>query len=202
MVRSASGEGPVWDPSQGRAETTGRRIRKSLLRGLAFAQARLDRFKVVLDVRVAGVAGLRLQQRVAGAPRVAAQHVGVATVVEDLRRGACDLGRLVVGAIGEIEAALAVVRGGQADPGFGVARMQLYRAAEMTFGQAEIARLEVFLAELELVIGRRLRGGGWVARRRPHAAGGDRIVLGCCGRVGLRLEKVAEPGRAFAAVEP
>src|SRR5215468_2908035 len=115
------------------AETTSRRLRMSLLRGLAFAQARLDRFEVVLDVGVAGIAGLRLQQRVAGAARVAAQHVGVATVVEELRRGACDLGCLIIGAIGEIEAALAVVRGGQADPGFEVARMQLDRAAEMTF---------------------------------------------------------------------
>src|SRR5262249_50135693 len=172
MVRSASGEGPVWDPSQGRAETTGRRIRRSLLGGLAFAQARLDRFKVVLDVGVAGIAGLRLQQRVAGAARVAAQHVGVAAVVEDLRRGACDLGRLIIGAIGEIEAALSVVRGGQADPGFEVARMQLDRAAEVTFRQVEIARLEVFLAELELVIGRRLGGRGWRAPWRGGGGGG------------------------------
>jgi len=80
--------------------------------------------------------------------------------------------------------------------------MQLDGAAEVTFRQAEIARLEVFLAEAELVIGRRLRGGGWVGWRRPYAAGGDRIVLDCGARVGLRLEKVAEPGRALAAVEP
>src|SRR5262249_41271940 len=113
MVRRASGEGPVWDRRKGpfqvtvvpRAETTGRRVRMSLLGGLALAQARLDRFEIVLDVGVAGVAGLRLQQRLAGAARVAAQHVGVATVVEDLRRGTGDLGRLVVGAVGEIEAA-------------------------------------------------------------------------------------------------
>src|SRR5262245_20350642 len=123
MVRSASGEGPVWDRRKGRFQVTvvpARRRRAdefagaywvaSLLGGLALAQARLDRFEIVLDVGVAGVAGLRLQQRLAGAARVAAQHVGVAAVVEDLRRGTGDLGRLVVGAVGEIEAALAVVR--------------------------------------------------------------------------------------------
>src|SRR5207302_7585192 len=165
MVRSASGG--VVPARRQRADDFA-----SLLRGFALAQACLDRFEIVLDVGVAGVAGLRLQQRLAGAARVAAQHVGVAAVIEDLRRGACDLGRLVVGAVGEIEAPLAVVRGGQAHPGFEVARMQLDGAAEVTFRQAEIARLEVFLAEAELVIGRRLRGSGWVAWRRPYAAGG------------------------------
>src|SRR5262249_39093765 len=109
---------------------------------------------------------------------------------------------LVVGAIGEIEAALAVVRGRQAHPRLEVARMQLDRAAEVTFRQVEIARLEVLLAKAEVVFGRRLRGGGGVARRRPYAAGGDRIVLRCCAGVGLRLEQVAEPGRGLAAVEP
>src|SRR2546422_9570848 len=103
MVRSASG-GVVLARRQ-RADDFA-----SLLRGFALAQARLGRFEIVLDVGVAGVAGLRLQQRLAGAARVAAQHIGVAPIVEDLRRGACDLGGLVVGAIGEIEAALAVVR--------------------------------------------------------------------------------------------
>src|SRR5262245_13814865 len=118
MVRRASGEGPVWDRRKGRFQVTvvpARRRRAdefagSLLGGLALAQARLDRFEIVLYVGVAGVAGLRLQQRLAGATRVAAQHIGVAAVVEDLRRGTGDLGRLVVGAVGEIEAALAVVR--------------------------------------------------------------------------------------------
>src|SRR5215813_8263766 len=164
MVRSASGgyrpcrpeirahRGSLSSPRGDDGPT----IRMSLLRGLALAQARLDRFEIVLDVGVAGVAGLRLQQRFAGAARVAAQHIGVAAVVEDLRRGACDLGGLVVGAVGEIEAALAVVRRRQAHPRFEVARMQLDRAAEVTLGQAEIAGLEVLLAEAEIVAGRDL----------------------------------------------
>src|SRR5262244_1107725 len=175
-----------------------------LIGGLALAQARLDRFEIVLDVGVAGVAGLRLQQRLAGAARVAAQYVGVAAVVEDLRRGACDLGGLVVGAVGEIEAALAVVRRRQAHPRLEVARMQLDRAAEVAFGQAEIAGLEVLLAEAEIVVGQSLRRGGGrrVARGRPHAAGRSRIVLDRGARVGLRLEQIAKSRRALAAVEP
>src|SRR5260370_13298040 len=87
-----------------------------LLRGFALAQACLDRFEIVLDVGVGGVAGLRLQQRLAGAARIAAQHIGVTAVIEDLRRGACDLGRLVVGAVGEIETPLAGVRRASISP--------------------------------------------------------------------------------------
>src|SRR5260370_223822 len=73
----------------------------SLLRGFALAQACLDRFEIVLDVGVAGVAGLRLQQRLAGAARIAAQHIGVAPVIEDLRRGTWALGGVVLAASAE-----------------------------------------------------------------------------------------------------
>src|SRR5262245_66557875 len=82
--------------------------------------------------------------------------------------------------------------------------MQLDRAAEVTLGEAEIAGLEVLLAEAEIIVGRGLRRrcGRWVARGRPHAAGRGRIVMDRGARVGLRLEQIAKPRRALAAVEP
>src|SRR5215831_15028428 len=82
--------------------------------------------------------------------------------------------------------------------------MQLHRAAKVAFRQGEIAGLEVLLAETEIVIGRSLRRrrGRWVARGRPYAAGRGRIVLDRGARVGLRLEQIAKPRRALAAVEP
>src|SRR5262245_49762499 len=81
--------------------------------------------------------------------------------------------------------------------------MQFHRAAEVAFRQGEIAGLEVLLAETEIVIGRSLRRRGrWVARGRPYAAGRGRIVLDRGARVGLRLEQIAKPRRALAAVEP
>ena len=55
-----------------------------------------------------------LEQRGARAAVVAAQHVGIALVVQDLRRRPDDADRLRIGAVGEIEAAQPVVGGGQA----------------------------------------------------------------------------------------
>src|SRR5207302_6007490 len=133
-------------------------------------------------VSVAGIARLRLQERLAGAALVAAQHVRVAAIVEDLRRRSGDLRRLIVGAVGKVEPALPVVGGRQPDPGLDVARMQLHRAAEVALGQPEIAGAEIFLAEADIVI----RIGRWwcrgdrysLARLWRQAAGDRRIVLG------------------------
>ena len=51
-----------------------------------------------------------------------------------------DAGRLGIGAVGEIETPQPVVGRRKPDPGFGIARMLLDRAAEVLFGEAEIGR--------------------------------------------------------------
>ncbi len=65
-------------------------------------------------VFIAGVLALGGGQLLARALVVAAQHVGIALVVQDLGRRPEDADGLAVGAVGEIEAAQAVVGRGQA----------------------------------------------------------------------------------------
>ena len=74
-------------------------------------------------------------------------------VVEDFRRRAYDRHRLLIGAVGEIEALQPVVGCGQAGPGLGVARRILYRLAEMLLGEPEAARPEVLFPDAEIVVG-------------------------------------------------
>ncbi len=71
-----------------------------------------------------------------GAAIVAAQHVGETLLVEDLHGQTDDADRLGIGAIGKIEAAQPVVGRGESDPGLGVARMFLDRAAEALLGES------------------------------------------------------------------
>ena len=73
--------------------------------------------------------------------------------------------RLVVGAVGEIEAAQPVIGGGEPDPGFEIARMLLDGAAEVLFGQAEIGGAELLLAEAEIVVRDPCRAIPWERRR-------------------------------------
>ena len=82
-------------------------------------------------------------------------------------------GGLRIGAIGKIETAQAVIGGGQADPGLGVARVQFHRPAEMPLRQAVAALAEILLGDVQLIVGigaQQLRG----RRRRV----GRRLVLG------------------------
>src|SRR5262249_28365841 len=136
--RGAGMNGEVWRP---------------LLLPRLFAQGGLEHFEIVLDVGVVGIARLRLEQDLAGAALVAAQHIGVTAIVENFCCGSGDLCRLIVGAVGEIEAALPVVAGGKPDPGFEIARMQLDGAAEVPLGQTEVPGAEVLLAKADIVIG-------------------------------------------------
>jgi hypothetical protein len=66
-------------------------------------------FEIVLDVGIARVMGLGLQQRLAGAPMIAPQHVGVAAVVEDFPGRASNLYRLLIGSVGKLEPAQPIV---------------------------------------------------------------------------------------------
>ena len=116
-----------------------------------------EQFEIVLDVGTARVLGLRDAQCLACARVVAAQHVGIALVVEDLRRRPDDLDRLLVGAVGELEPAQPVIGGREPDPGLGVARMLLDGTAEVALGETEIAGAEVLLAEAEVVVRDRCR---------------------------------------------
>ena len=125
---------------------------RGLIDRLGLARALVQQPEIVGDVGTFRVLGLGCQEHAAGAPVVAAQHVGKALVVHDLGRCPDDLDGLGIGAVGEIEALEPVVGRGEADPGFGVARMQLDRLAEMPFRQAVAALQEVFLAEAQIVI--------------------------------------------------
>ena len=88
-----------------------------------------------------------------GAGIVAAQHVGETLVVEDFHRRTDDADGLRIGAVGQIEAVQPVVRRRQPDPGLGIVRMLLDGGAITFFGQAEIVAAEIFLAELQVVVG-------------------------------------------------
>src|SRR5665213_2597594 len=109
--------------------------------------------QIVLHVFIARILALGFGELGAGALVVAAQHVGIALVVEDFGGRPEDAGGLFIGAVGEIETAQAVIGSGQSEPGFRVARMQFGGAAEILFRQAEIIGAILFLAETQVVIG-------------------------------------------------
>src|SRR5262245_11403344 len=91
-----------------------------LLHALALAHALVEQLQIVPDVGIVRILGLGLQERHARARIVAAQHVGIALVIEQFRGLANDADSLVVGAIGELEAAQLIIGRRQAHPGFGV----------------------------------------------------------------------------------
>src|SRR5690242_19998223 len=108
-------------------------------------------------------------QRARGAGVIAAQHVGETLVVENLRRRADQADRLRIGAVGEIETAQPVVRRGEADPGFGVARILFGGGAEALFGVAEVVVAEIALAVPHVVV--RIVAGVARDRERPRRQG-------------------------------
>ena len=109
--------------------------------------------QIVRHVFVIGVLALGGTQLGARAFVVAAQHIGITLVVEDLDRRPENAGGLFVGAVGEIEAAQAVVGGGKTQPGFRVVGMQLDRAPEMLLGETVIVGAILDLAAIEVVVG-------------------------------------------------
>ena len=122
---------------------------------------------MLCDEFVRGVFALGKRERFLGALVVAAQHVGIALVIEDLRPRADELDRLGIGAVGEIEAAQPVAGSGKAKPGLCVARMQFDRVTEMLFGEAEIIGVILLLAKAEIVVGVARQANP--RRRRPMA---------------------------------
>ena len=142
-----------------------------LLDGLGLGGAGLKQPQIADDVGIAGGAAQRLIELFVGPRVVAAQHVGIALVVEDLDLDAGELGGLRVGAIGEVEAFDVIVGRGEIEPGLGVVRMLLDGAAEVALGHAVIAAAEIGLAGRQIV-GR--IGAEQIALRRRFA---ERLAL-------------------------
>jgi hypothetical protein len=105
--------------------------------------------------------------------------------------------------MGEIKTVQPIVGRRQSDPGLGVARTLLDRATEAFFGEIKITAAEIFLAELQVVVGivaevprlgerrDRLPARAGLGRLRVHRARG--VAVGRCRGVG-------EIARRFAAV--
>jgi hypothetical protein len=170
-----------------RARRAGPR-RRRLLDSLALARALGQQMQVVLHVFIAWILALGFGKLGAGALVIAAQHVGIALVVEDFGGRPDDADGLVIGAVGEIETAQAVIGGGKAEPGLRVARMVFGGTAEIFLRQAEIIGAVLFLAETEIVVGiaaeqtgRRPCAGLGIGRRRGKGVGTRRSVFGSLG---------------------
>lgn len=143
-----------------------------LLDGLALAIALFQKTQVVLDIFVGGILALGSHKRRVRAFVVAAQHIRIALIVQNLGRRSKDADRLTIGAISKIKTPQAIIGCGKAEPGLCVARMQLDGAAEMLLGDAVIVRAIILLAELSSsygslpskpgVVGRAPNGGGTV----------------------------------------
>src|SRR5262249_28404088 len=118
-------------------------------------------------------------------------------VVQDLDRWSEDPDRLTVGTVGKIKTPQAIVRGGEAEPGFGIARVGLDRAPEVLLGQTVVIRPEILLPETQVVI--------WIAAQqtlcrfwRQSWGGRDgtrrvirrRLRFHCCA-IGIRLGRSA-----------
>jgi hypothetical protein len=133
-------------------------VTAGLFDALALAIALFEQPQVVLHVFVAGILALCSRERRVRAFVAITQHVREALIVENLDGRSNDADRLTIGAVGEIKPAQAIVGGGKADPGLGIARMLLDRGTEMLFGKTVVARAEVFLAETQLIV--------WVAAEK------------------------------------
>src|SRR6202521_1398008 len=118
-----------------------------LLLGLSWPGALRQQIQVVLDVRIAGIEVASGHELLPGVAVIAAQQIGIALVVEDLRRRAENLDRMRIGAVGELEPTQPIIGGGKPEPGFGIAPRlagSLFdRAAEVALGESEIAFAEM-----------------------------------------------------------
>src|SRR6185437_16104907 len=159
-----------------------------LLDGLALAIALLQKTQVVLDIFVGGILALGRHKRSVRAFVVAAQHIRIALVVQNLGRWSKDANRLTIGAVSKIKTPQAIIGRGKAEPGLRVARMRLGGAGEMFLGDAVFVRAKILLAEAQFVVwvAAEQSGRSWShAQRRRHRAGGGLIGglfrLGCFG---------------------
>src|SRR5262245_65748333 len=126
-----------------------------LLPSAAAPHALLQKLEVVPDVRVGRVKRERFSELLVRARVVAAQHVGEALVVQDLGRGPQNGDRRVIGAVRQLEALEAVVRGAEADERLRLALRRhvllLGHASEVQLGEAVVLLVIVALAEREII---------------------------------------------------
>ena len=147
-----------------------------------------EQHQIVLNIGIGRVLLGRKQKRRARFAKVAAQHVGISLIVQDLRRRTDDAGRLLVGAIGQFETAQAIIGSGETEPGFRIGSgrsCRLFdRAPEMLLSQPIVHLGEMLSAEPELVGGidersslpdaRLLTSGGRITRRQTGDVGDGR----------------------------
>ena len=159
--------------------------------GLALAIAFFQKTQVVFNVFVGGVFAPGGHQSCVRALIVAAQHVRVSLVVEDLDRRPKDADSLRVGAVGKIKSAQAIIGCRKTEPRLGIAWMLLDGAPEMFFGEAVVIMTKVLLAETEFIVRvaaeqtrpryrlhaerRRYRTGGFIAGLLRLGGGGSRL---------------------------
>jgi hypothetical protein len=156
--------------------------------------------EVVLDVGIIGVFGAGVEEDLAGAGEVPAQHIGIALIVEDFRCRAGDAQHLVIGAVGKLEAFQPVIGGGK--PGLGVARALLDGLAEIAFRETVIVFAKVLLARLKsslgslgvMVVGITLSGEGKAVSVEPVASASPlgRNTLGKVNQLPVVAESVAQ----------
>src|SRR5215831_2558562 len=115
--------------------------------------ARVQQLKVVSNGRIIGLTFIGLEEFPTRVRQVATQHVRVALVVENLRGLSHKSDGVNIGAIGEIEACKTVIGRRQADPGGGILRGLFGGVAEVTFGDAEIAPIEVLDPHAQGLVG-------------------------------------------------
>ena len=151
------------------AHVGGRGAVESLLDRLAFAVTFLKQAQIRRHIRIGGIFGGRLFQLLVGARVIAAQHVREPLIVEDLDGRADDANSLLIGAVGKIKAVQTVVGGRKPDPRFGLARMLLDGSPEGPFSQTVTVVAEVFLGELQIVV-------GIVAKKTGLGPGRDRLA--------------------------
>ena len=106
-----------------------------LLVAFAFAITLFEQPQVVLHLFVGGILVLCRGERHVRALVVTTQHTREALIVENPDGRSNNADRLTIGAVRESKPAQAIVGGGKADPGLGIARMRLDGAAEMLFGK-------------------------------------------------------------------
>ena len=168
------------------------RYRRGLLNGLAFAIALFQQTNIVLHVFIGRIFSLCDGKRGMRALVVAAQHVGVALVVENLNRRADNADRLGIGAVGQIKATQAIVGSSKTKPSFRIARMFFDRSGGNVFRQDRNYSRDIVSCRDSIHRSDRCRAGP--ARpppERPMAAartrwistagGGADVSTTCCG---------------------
>src|SRR5437016_3733212 len=96
--------------------------------------ARIEQLEIVDDGRVGGIELISLEKFDTRLHQIAAQHIGISLVVEDLDGLAGQANGAGISLVGEIKAADPVIARGKPDPGGGILGRFFYRIAKVTLG--------------------------------------------------------------------